>query len=66
MDDTINFSTYIEAEILGLDWIMDAEGNWYVLEGNLSPGLDMINPSQDKMMNKITEMLINKVNANNV
>jgi ribosomal protein S6--L-glutamate ligase len=61
IDDTINFSTYIGAEILGLDWIMDVGGNWYVLEGNLSPGLDMINPSQNKMMNKITEMLIKKL-----
>ena len=58
IDDTLKFSTFIGAEILGLDWIMDVDGNWYVLEGNLSPGLDMIEPTQDKMMNKITELLI--------
>ena len=63
IDDTIKFSKAIGADILGLDWIMNNEGNWYVLEGNLSPGMDMIDPPQDIMMDKITELLLKKLNC---
>lgn len=30
----------IGAQVLGTDWILDDEGNWYILEGNLAPGFE--------------------------
>lgn len=33
-------SEYIKADIIGVDWIKDADGHWYALEANLAPGIE--------------------------
>lgn len=33
-------ANYINADILGIDWIQDKSNRWFALEANLSPGLE--------------------------
>ena len=61
LDDTYKFSKSIGADIMGLDWIEDSDGKWYVLEGNLSPGLDMIDPNQEANMSSVTDLLMKRL-----
>ncbi|HPF02238.1 MAG TPA: hypothetical protein PLV06_06160 [Bacteroidales bacterium] len=57
IDDTKNFAQYIGADILGLDWILNQDNKWLVLEGNLSPGLNDLKPDRQK----INDLLRNKL-----
>ena len=40
IEHTNALSEYIKADVIGVDWIKDADGHWYALEANLAPGLE--------------------------
>ena len=63
LEMTSNFAKVIKADIIGMDWILDENNNWWVLECNTGPGL--IDFEEDcKILNEIIlKRLMKKINV---
>lgn len=53
LEGTIALATKIHADIIGVDWIQSKKGTWFILEGNMSPGIE--DPQDCKELAKLID-----------
>ena len=53
IEGTIALASKTHSDIIGVDWILSNDGNWFILEGNLSPGI--VNPADLKHLTTLIE-----------
>jgi len=60
LEITSNFAKTIKADIIGMDWILDYNNNWYILECNTGPGLIDFDEDGTTLNTLLLEKIIDK------